>query len=143
MLAPHNGKNSQLSEVRFASEDFLDALELFRRQAVLGHELGTNRWNDSRLGHRHCTLADVGRDTTRSFLRYASNIRAARRVESLKPLKPKRKGTHEKHPIEYCLCTGGSVRVCANNDYDDRANGDTADNHHRNNHNLYGRHGNH
>ena len=85
MLTPHDGENSQFSEVRFASEDFLDAPKLFRRQAVLRHELGSNRWIDSRLGHRQTTLTELGFDTTRSFLLYASNICAARAVESLKP----------------------------------------------------------
>src|SRR5262249_15593833 len=44
VLAPHNRENSQLGEVWFAPEDLLDSFEFFRRQTVLLHEFGCNRW---------------------------------------------------------------------------------------------------
>jgi len=58
MLAPHDRENSQLSEVRFATEDFLDPLELFRREAVPLDEFGCNNWIGWRrfMAHRHTTL---------------------------------------------------------------------------------------
>ena len=58
MFAPHDRENSQLSEVRFATEDFFDPLELFRREAVLLDEFGCNNWIGGRrfMAHRHATL---------------------------------------------------------------------------------------
>ena len=49
MLAPHHRKNSELSEVRLASENFFDASEFLRRQAVLRNNLR----RDFRIGGRH------------------------------------------------------------------------------------------
>ena len=58
MFAPHDRENSQLSEVRFATEDFFDPLELFRREAVLLDEFGCNNWIGGRrfMAHRHAML---------------------------------------------------------------------------------------
>jgi hypothetical protein len=38
MLAPHDGENPKLGEIRLASEDFLDLLKFLRRQAMLRDE---------------------------------------------------------------------------------------------------------
>ena len=42
MLAPHDRENSQLAKVWFATENFLDPLELFLSEAVPLHEFGCN-----------------------------------------------------------------------------------------------------
>ena len=47
MLAPHDGENAQLREVRLATEDRFDALVFVGRDAVLGDDGGC----DLRLGH--------------------------------------------------------------------------------------------
>ena len=47
MLAPHDGKDAQLGEIRLALEDVLYALEFLRREAVLGDEFG----GDGGIGH--------------------------------------------------------------------------------------------
>jgi hypothetical protein len=52
VLAPHYRENSQLGEIWLAPEDFLNALEFFRGEAVLLDKF----WSDYWLGHRH--LAD-------------------------------------------------------------------------------------
>ena len=39
MLAPHDGEDSELGEVRLASENFFDALEFIRLEAVLLHRV--------------------------------------------------------------------------------------------------------
>src|SRR5262245_10536077 len=67
MLAPHYGKDSELGKVRFTTEDFLDALEFFRRQAVFRHEF-RSYFRIGGVRHRHRTLTKEPRDTTRSFL---------------------------------------------------------------------------
>src|SRR4051794_21860918 len=38
MLAPHDGEDSELGEIRVTPENALDALKFFRRQAVLRHD---------------------------------------------------------------------------------------------------------
>jgi hypothetical protein len=47
VLAPHDRENAELSEVRFASEDFFDALEFLRRQSMFRHEVGRDRRIDT------------------------------------------------------------------------------------------------
>jgi hypothetical protein len=48
MLAPHDGKNSQLGVARLASaEDFFGVRVFFRRQIMFGDEFGC----DGRFGH--------------------------------------------------------------------------------------------
>ena len=42
MLAPHDREDPQLGEVRFAAENFFDALVFFRREAVFAHHFGRN-----------------------------------------------------------------------------------------------------
>ena len=58
MFTPHHGKNSELSEVRFAAEEFLDSLKLFWREAVSLHEFRRNNGIATRrfAAHRHVRL---------------------------------------------------------------------------------------
>ena len=44
MLAPHHRENSEFGKIRFAAENFFNALEFLRRQSVLCHELGRDGW---------------------------------------------------------------------------------------------------
>ena len=61
MLAPHHRENPELGEVRFAPENFFDALVFLRREPVLAHHFGC----DFRFrSHRLRTLTDVHRATT-------------------------------------------------------------------------------
>ena len=49
MLTPHYGENSQLGKIWLAAENFVDALEFFRCEAVLLDKF----WGDCWLGSRH------------------------------------------------------------------------------------------
>ena len=61
MLAPHDGKNSELGEIRLAAENFFDALVLFRRESMFAHHVGRNLRFRSHLLR---TLSDVTVATT-------------------------------------------------------------------------------
>src|SRR5437588_4194217 len=69
VLAPHHGKDSELGEVRFTPENFLDALEFFRSQAVLRHQLGSDGWIGIRFRHRQRDVSEsvAGLNRTNSF----------------------------------------------------------------------------
>ena len=84
MLTPHHGKNAELSEVRFASENFLNLLEFFRRKAVLFDQLGCNRWIGVWCFARH--LPNVNEFITRTQIAEIasrSNRRSTNRVKRL------------------------------------------------------------
>ena len=49
VLAPHYGENSQLGKIWLAAQNFLNALEFFRGEAVLPDKF----WGDCWLGSRH------------------------------------------------------------------------------------------
>ena len=51
MLAPHHRKNSQLGEVRFAPENFFDALIFLRRQAMFGHNFRSDLGIENGVRH--------------------------------------------------------------------------------------------
>ena len=68
MLTPHDREDPELGEVWFAAEDFLNPLEFFRGQTVFRHQLRSNfRIGGGGVRHRHGTLTNVSRGTTRSF----------------------------------------------------------------------------
>ena len=50
MLAPHHGENSELGEIRLATQDFLDPLKLLRSQTVSFDQLRCDYW----IGGRRC-----------------------------------------------------------------------------------------
>ena len=58
VFTPHDRKNSELGEIRLATEDFFDPLELFRGETVLLDNFGRNDWMGGRrfAAHRRLTL---------------------------------------------------------------------------------------
>ena len=64
MLAPHDGENAELGEIRLPAENLLDALEFVRRQTMFRDELRRDYGIES---NRHLlrTLADVASHSTR------------------------------------------------------------------------------
>ena len=44
MFAPHDRENSELGEIRFATENFFDPFELFWSKTVLLDEVRCNNW---------------------------------------------------------------------------------------------------
>ena len=75
MLAPHHRKDSQLGEIRFASQNFFDLLEFFRGETVFRHQLRSYFRIGGRFGagHRQRTLTNVQRDSTREDFRSQSH----------------------------------------------------------------------
>ena len=69
MLAPHHRKDSELGEIRFATENFFDPLEFFRGQAVFRHQLRSYFRIGGRFGadHRQRTLTNVSPGSTVAF----------------------------------------------------------------------------
>src|SRR5438045_1616973 len=61
MLAPHHRKNSQLGEIRFASENFFDAAKFLRRQAMLGHNFRRDLGIESGVRHRSTKISETAR----------------------------------------------------------------------------------
>ena len=47
MLAPHNGEDSELGEVRFPAEYFFDAVEFLRGEAVFLDQFWCYGWIDN------------------------------------------------------------------------------------------------
>src|ERR1700730_4691781 len=78
MLTPHDGEDSELGEIGIASEDFFDALEFFRRQSMLRHQLRRHGWIDNRIGHRHRTLANLVTGSNCEFLRILAALRESK-----------------------------------------------------------------
>ncbi len=61
MLAPHDGENAELGEIRFAAKNLSNALEFLRCQAMFRHQFRCDYWIDSRglAGHRPVTLMNL------------------------------------------------------------------------------------
>src|SRR3984893_12004655 len=58
VLAPHHGKDSELGQIWFTPENFLDALKFFRSQAMLRHQLGSDGWIGIRFRHRQRDVSE-------------------------------------------------------------------------------------
>ena len=58
VFTPHDRENSELGEIRLATEDFFDPLELFRSEPVPLDNFGRNDWIGGRrfAAHRRLTL---------------------------------------------------------------------------------------
>ena len=61
MLAPHDGENAELGEIRFAAKNLSNAFEFLRCQAMFRYQFRCDYWIDSRClaGHRHVTLMNL------------------------------------------------------------------------------------
>ena len=61
ILAPHDGENAEFGKVRFATEDFFNALEFLQCKAVLRYNLRCdNRINSRRsAAHYYATLTNL------------------------------------------------------------------------------------
>jgi hypothetical protein len=59
MLAPHHGKNSQLGDVRFASENFFDTDKFLRRQAMPDDNFGRDLGIESGVRHRRTKISET------------------------------------------------------------------------------------